>query len=76
MFKVYLNGILTTMKKADTVEDVSSHVQNVPERPPRLGVQNKQQMRLRQEGWICGESPAAVYNLSRSQSELNKNNQG
>lgn len=34
MFKAYLNGIMTTMKKADTVEDLSSHVQNVPERPP------------------------------------------
>lgn len=62
MFKASLNGIMTTMKKADCVK-ISGVTHRVYQRG-RLGMQNKQQMCLRQEGGICGESPAA-YRISQ-----------
>lgn len=62
MFKASLNGIMTTMKKADSVK-ISGVTCGVYQRG-RLGMQNQQQMCLRQEGGICGESPAA-YRISQ-----------
>lgn len=62
MFKASLNGIMTIVKKVDSVK-ISGVTCGVYQRD-RLGMQNQQQMCLRQEGGICGESPAA-YRISQ-----------